>query len=63
VNFEIRGEFFNVLNTPNYSAPNTTLGASNTASRAGSGSLTVPQGQAAQINDPRIGEITARINF
>jgi hypothetical protein len=63
VSFEIRGEFYNVLNTPNYSGPNTTLGAANTASRAGSGSLTVPQGQATQINDPRIGQLTARINF
>jgi hypothetical protein len=26
VSFEIRGEFFNVLNTPNYGGPNTTLG-------------------------------------
>jgi hypothetical protein len=63
VSFEIRGEFFNVLNTPNFSGPNTTLGAANTASRAGSGSLSVPAGQAAQINDPRIGQLTARLNF
>jgi hypothetical protein len=63
VSFEIRGEFFNVLNTPNYSGPNTTLGAANTASRAGSGSLAVPVGQASQINDPRIGQLTARVNF
>jgi hypothetical protein len=63
MSFEIRGEFFNVLNTPNYSAPNTTLGAANTASRAGSGSLTVPLGQGTQINDPRIGQLTARFNF
>ena len=63
VSFEIRGEFFNVLNTPNYSSPNTTLGAANTASRAGSGSLSNPAGQATQINDPRIGQLTARINF
>ena len=63
VSFEIRGEFFNVLNTPTYAAPNTTLGAANTASRAGSGSVLVPAGQASQINDPRIGQLTARINF
>ncbi len=63
VSFEIRGEFFNIMNTPNFPSPNTSLGASNTASRAGSGSLTVPLGQATQQNDPRIGQLTARINF
>jgi hypothetical protein len=63
VSFEIRGDFYNVLNTPNFAAPNTSLGQANTASRAGSGSLAVPAGQASQINDPRIGELTARINF
>jgi hypothetical protein len=63
VSFEIRGEFFNVLNTPNYAGPNTTLGAGNTASRAGTGTVLIPQGYAAQINDPRIGQLTARINF
>lgn len=63
VSFEIRGEYFNVMNTPNFSAPNTTLGQANTASRAGSGSAINPAGQATQINDPRIGQLTARINF
>jgi hypothetical protein len=63
VSFEIRGEFFNVLNTPNFPGPNNTLGAANTASRAGSGLLTNPSGQATQANDPRIGALTARINF
>jgi hypothetical protein len=63
MSFEIRGEFFNVLNTPNFPGPNTGLGAANTASRAGSGSLTIPSGQATQQNDPRIGQLTARFNF
>ncbi len=63
VSFEIRGEFFNILNTPNFGAPNQNLGAANTASRAGSGSLAAPLGVATQINDPRIGQLTARINF
>jgi hypothetical protein len=63
MSFEIRGEFFNVLNTPNWPSPNTTLGAGNTASRAGTGTATVPSGQASQANDPRIGQLTARFNF
>ncbi len=63
VSFEIRGDFFNITNTPNFPAPNTTLGAANTASRAGSGSLSNPAGQATQANDPRIGQLTARVNF
>jgi hypothetical protein len=51
-NFEIRGEFFNVFNTPNFGGPNTSPGNSN----YGIVSLT-------QQNDPRIGQLTARINF
>jgi hypothetical protein len=50
--FEIRGEFFNVLNTPNFGGPNTTIGNSSF------GAVTLTQ-----ANDPRIGQLTARINF
>jgi hypothetical protein len=50
--FEIRGEFFNILNTPNFGGPGTSLGTST----FGVVSLT-------QANDPRIGQLTARINF
>jgi hypothetical protein len=51
-NFEIRGEFFNVLNTANFGAPGTTIG-----------STTFGVVTQTQANDPRIGELTARINF
>jgi hypothetical protein len=51
-NFELRGEFFNVLNTPNFGGPNTSLGNS----QFGAVTLT-------QANDPRLTQITARINF
>jgi len=57
VSFEIRGEFFNILNTPNWGGPSTTLGAANDGS-AGSASALFTQ-----ANDPRIGQLTARINF
>jgi hypothetical protein len=52
VNFEIRGEFFNVLNTPNFGSPGTGLGSS-----------TFGEVVKVQNNDPRIGQLTARINF
>jgi hypothetical protein len=52
VNFEIRGEFFNVLNSVNFAAPNTTIGNKS----FGSVVLT-------QANDARIGQLTARLNF
>ncbi|MDE1178239.1 MAG: hypothetical protein PW789_16820 [Edaphobacter sp.] len=52
VNFEIRGEFFNVMNTPNFGGPGTSLGS------ATFGVVTLTQ-----ANDPRIGQLTARINF
>lgn len=52
VSFEIRGEFFNVLNRPNFGGPNTTLGNANY------GVVTLTQ-----ANDARIGQLTARINF
>jgi hypothetical protein len=50
--FEIRGEFFNVLNSPIFGTPSTSLGSSS----FGVVSLT-------QVNDPRIGQLTARLNF
>ena len=50
--FEIRGEFFNILNTPNFGGPGTGIGSSTF------GVITLTQ-----ANDPRIGQITARINF
>jgi hypothetical protein len=50
--FEIRGEFFNVLNTPNFGGPGTSLGSSTF------GVVTLTQS-----NDARIGQLTARINF
>jgi hypothetical protein len=50
--FEIRGEFFNVLNSPIFGTPSTSLGSSS----FGVVSLT-------QVNDPRFGQLTARLNF
>jgi Carboxypeptidase regulatory-like domain len=50
--FEIRGEFFNLFNTPNFGGPGTGLGSSTF------GLVTLTQ-----ANDPRIGQLTARINF
>jgi hypothetical protein len=52
LNFEIRGEFFNILNTPNFGGPNTTLGG------ASYGVVTLTQ-----ANDPRLTQLTARLNF
>lgn len=52
VSFEIRGEFFNVLNTPNFGGPNTSIGNS------AFGVVTLTQ-----ANDARIGQLTGRINF
>jgi hypothetical protein len=52
VSFEIRGEFFNVLNTPNFGGPNTSIGNS------AFGTVTLTQ-----ANDARIGQLTGRINF
>lgn len=52
VSFELRGEFFNVLNTPNFSGPNTSIGNS------AFGTVTLTQ-----ANDARIGQLTGRINF
>jgi hypothetical protein len=50
--FEIRGEFFNLFNTPNFGGPGTGIGSSTF------GLVTLTQ-----ANDPRIGQLTARINF
>jgi hypothetical protein len=52
LNFEIRGEFFNVLNTPNFGGPSTSLG------QASYGIVTLTQ-----ANDPRLTQLTARLNF
>lgn len=54
-NCELRGEFFNLLNQVNWGGPNTSLTATG---KAGFGVLA-----ANQANDPRIGQVTARINF
>lgn len=62
VSFEIRGAFYNVMNTPDYGGPNTSLGAANAASVL-SYSSAYPHGFFTQANDPRIGELTARLNF
>ncbi len=50
--FEIRGEFFNILNTANFGGPGTGIGSS-----------TFGVVTKTQANDPRIGQLTARINF
>ncbi len=50
--FEIRGEFFNVLNTPNFGSPGGSPGSSSY------GVVTRNQ-----LNDPRLGQLTARFNF
>jgi len=52
VTFEIRGEFFNLFNSPIFGAPNTSIGSSS----FGVVSLS-------QANDPRYGQLTARLNF
>jgi hypothetical protein len=52
VSFEIRGEFFNVGNRPNFGGPGTGL------SSASYGAVTLTQ-----ANDARQGQLTARINF
>jgi hypothetical protein len=63
VSFEIRGEFYNIMNTPEWGGPSTSLGAANAGSAAGAGSLATPNGIKTQANDARIGQLTARINF
>jgi len=60
--FEIRGEFFNVFNTGEFGGPGG-IGASNAGSSAGAPSAASPQGVFQQVNDPRIGQLTARFNF
>ena len=61
--FEIRGEFYNVLNTPEWGGPNTGLGAANFGSAASAPQTAFPNGFFTQANDARIGQLTARINF
>jgi hypothetical protein len=60
--FEIRGEFFNVLNTPNFGGP----GTSPTASVI-SGTTIYPYAYVnqpgGQANDARLTQLTARFNF
>ena len=63
VSFEIRGEFYNILNTPEWGGPSTSLGAQNAGSSASGYTTTNPLGIFTQANDARIGELTARINF
>lgn len=60
--FEIRGEFFNVFNTPEWGGPGG-LGSSNAGSSSSSYSVSNPTGYFVQANDARIGQLTARINF
>jgi hypothetical protein len=55
--FEIRGEFFNVLNRPNFGGPGTGLGSTSY------GAIEVGTALPSQANDARIGQLTARINF
>jgi hypothetical protein len=52
MSFEIRGEFFNILNSPIFGTPSTSLGSTS----FGVVSMT-------QVNDPRYGQLTARLNF
>ena len=52
MDFEIRGEFFNILNTPNFGTPGTAIGSSTF------GAVTM-----VQLNDSRFGQLTARLNF
>lgn len=55
--FEIRGEFFNVLNRPNFGGPGTGLGSTSY------GAIQLGSTLPSQANDARIGQLTARINF
>jgi hypothetical protein len=50
--FEIRGEAYNLANTPNFGNPSTSLGGTSFGSVA-----------ATQANDPRILQLTGRFNF
>lgn len=63
MSLEIRGEFFNILNTPEWGGPSTTLGASNAGSASSGYSVALPNGTKTQANDARIGQLTARFNF
>jgi hypothetical protein len=59
-NFEIRGEFFNVLNTPNFGGP----GTNPTASQSGGiYPYSYVNKNSGQANDARLTQLTARFNF
>ena len=62
VTLEIRGEYFNVFNTTEFGGPGG-LGSSDAGNAAGAITPQYPNGQLYQNNDPRIGQLTARINF
>jgi hypothetical protein len=62
VTFEIRGEYFNIFNTTEFGGPGG-LGSSDAGNAAGAITPQYPNGQLYQNNDPRIGQLTARINF
>ena len=55
--FEIRGDFYNVLNRPNFGGPGTSLGSTSY------GAIEVGSTLPSQANDARIGQLTARFNF
>ena len=50
--FEIRGEIYNIANTPNFSNPSNSIGGTSFGSVG-----------ATQANDPRILQLTGRFNF
>jgi len=52
LNFEIRGEIYNIANTPIFGGPNTSLGST------AFGTIST-----SQVNDPRIIQLTGRLNF
>ena len=63
VSFEIRGEFYNVLNTPEWGGPSTSLGAQNAGNSASGYSTANPLGIFNQVNDPRIVELGLKLNW
>ena len=60
ITFQLRGEFFNVFNQVNWGGPNTTASSTSTKGcpTCGFGDLPLNEG-----NDPRIGQVSARIDF
>ncbi|MGO9642839.1 MAG: TonB-dependent receptor domain-containing protein [Candidatus Acidiferrales bacterium] len=63
VNVELRGEFFNVFNTDNFGGPNTTLTSGNFGLVGCRTITTACTSRLSQANDPRIGQVTFRLNF